>query len=190
MLYEAELHYFRQQASLSLPKILHITAHHAGRYAAYYRTVIRPPFKKECERKRQTHVLREGHLPLDREEKERCITETLDWILNLDPWWTSFELYLAASPIPSSPDPLKMILTYSAWSVWTLNLSPHTFEELKRAFSAHDLPDDLFYPETAKIYVPWQPTSTVGKMIHKLGLTKTSCYSPKEWEERRCEMGK
>ncbi len=175
MRYLPELYYLQDQIGFPFQKAVLITAIAVSHTCQHYYANLITPNKNHAD-----PVEKSGSLPTDPREKEIFITGLIQWLFDNSISEELFCLFLSAQPL-STPSPPNFD-HHDDTCCWTLNISQNEFNSLQTFWSDHNIPADLFYPETHTICDPYPGTGLISWLLRAVGVQK--CYTPKQWANR------
>lgn len=176
MIFLPELYYLQDQQDFPFRKAVTITARTVGRWCNHYRAELIVPIS-ETTQPRTCH----GILPARGAEKEIFIEGLVAWLFAHSAVESLFALFLDAEALPVEGEVAKFD-HHDDTCCWALNLTEREFGELRQAWVANDLPEDLFYPEGQGVCVPYPGRGVLARGIRSLGGQR--CYTPRQWQMR------
>jgi hypothetical protein len=158
--------------ALPRERAIPLTAHHLARWAdrCFARRTVAPPGFTSGSLPFQ---VREERLPTNPCARQEAIDELLRWLQDSDDGTVSFnDVALNCGD--------RSVLNAHDGFPGVLHLTPRQYASVRRAWRAHDLPEDLYYPASAQRAVV-EPVEIPG-----LGPARRlpRAYSPRAWERR------
>jgi len=175
MRYLPELYYLQDYKEVPLPKAVIVTATFTAKWCDYFYAKILAPRTK-----RLRSWERYGSLPANLQQKELFVTNLLHWLFENSFTDELFCLRLDDKPVSRTSIVAKFDHPDDT-GCWTLNLSDDQFAALQDHWRKQELPEDLFYPETNALCIPYPGTGIKSRLLRVLGIQK--CYTPKQWQK-------
>lgn len=162
MVYNFETYY---SDKIDFIKAVKIVASYTANLCEFYEAEIIAP-KKGYKGTKSRH----GQLSVN--DKEKFITDIIDWILENSEISELFKLFLYNNPIQNAEP--RIFDHHDDTCCWALNLTADQFTELQKELKSNDLPEDLFFDSNKSVCVKSKG------IMGLLGFNK--CYTPKEYE--------
>ena len=180
MHYLAELYYLQDQEGFPFRKAVTVTATAVAHWCGYFYAKIIAPITKQVE-----PLERSGSLPESLQEKEAFVAELLQWLFENSIADEPFCLLLDDKPL-SQPGVVAKFDHHDDAGCWVLTLSDHEFSELQTRWREEGLPEDLFYPESQGLCIPYPGEGIKSRILRALGVQQ--CYTPKQWERKHSRV--
>lgn len=184
MIYAAELFYLQDQHDVPFRKVVVVTAKAVAQWCThFYARLLSYP------KARAGLTERQGCLPVEMLEKERFITELVQWLFEHSTTEDLFCLLLDDRPTPQvGADRIAKFQHPDDTCCWFLNLAENEFAVLQDVWRRNDLPMNLFYPEHEMRCIPYPGNSLRSKLLRALGARK--CYTPMQWQAEISQIQK